>query len=129
MSMSRSEHEVIEVQKYHEKLGTNLLISAPPRPLSKNLIRRISEIVGDIEEIREAHFSAVLSIGGNDASMCVLFLVFAQQSRIATVMESIGSELENIKRDDIPFEVWPISQSDSLLQTIRSASCVVGWRD
>ena len=118
-----------KVQEYRERLGTNLLISAPPKPLSKKLIRNISEIICDIEDIREAHFSNVLSMGSNDPAVCVLFLVFCQVSKISAVMESVGSELEKVSRDDVQFEVWPICQSDDLLETIRSTNCVIGWRD
>lgn len=127
--MSGSEIKVSRVQKYREKLGTHLLISAPLKPISRNLISRISEIICDIDEIREAHFPAVLSMGSNDAPECVLFLVFDQESKVSTIMESIGDDLAAIKRDVTPFEVWPICQSDSLLETIRMANCVIGWRD
>lgn len=117
------------MQEYREKLGTNILISAPPKPLSKDLRRRISEIVRDIEEIREAHFPEVIAMGSDDDAACVLFLVFRQASKISAVMDSIGAELANVSQDEGPFEVRPISQSDSLLETIRGANCVIGWRD
>lgn len=117
------------MREYHENLGTNLLISAPLKPVSKKLIRRISEIICDIEEIREAHFPAVLSMGSENPAECALFLVFYQISEISSVMDSIGSDLAKVSRDSESFEVWPILQSDSLLETIRSANCVIGWRD
>ena len=117
------------VRSYREKLGTNWLISAPPKRPSKKLVGRISEIIRNIEEIREAHFSMVLSVGANKEQMCVLFLVFYQERKIVGVMESINTELKSINSDGLPFDVWPISQSDSLLETIRSANCVIGWRD
>ena len=117
------------MQKYREKLGTNLLISAPQKPLSKKLIRRISAIICNIEEIREAHFLAVLSIGSADPAVRVLFLVFCQGREISAVMDTIGSDLTDVSRDAESFEVWPILQSDSLLETIRSANCIIGWRD
>ena len=110
-------------------VGTNILISVPPNPLSRNLRRRISEIVRDIEEIREAHFPEVVVMGSYDDAACVLFLVFRQTSKISAVMDSIGAELANVSEDEGPFEIWPISQSDSLLETIRGANCVIGWRD
>ena len=117
------------MQNYREKLGTNLLISAPPERPSKKLLSRISEIICNIEEIREAHLSMVLSVGASKEQMCVLFLVFDQESEIAGVMESIDTELKSINGAGMSFDVWPISQSDSLLETIRSANCVIGWRD
>lgn len=117
------------MQEYREKLGTNLLISAPSKGLSKKLIRRISGIICEIEEIREAHLPDVITIGSNESAAHVLFLVFNQTSRIPTVMDSIASELANVSLNEEPFDVWPISQSNSLLATIRSANCVIGWRD
>lgn len=117
------------MQKYREILGTNLLISAPQKPLSEKLIHRISAVISDIEEIREAHFLAVLSIGSADPAVCVLFLVFYQGREISSVMDTIGSDLADVSRDAESFEVWPILQSDSLLETIRSANCIIGWRD
>ena len=123
------ERRVRIVQSYREKLGTNLLISAPPEQPSKKLVSRISEIICNIEEIREAHFPMVLSVGASKEQMCVLFLVFNQARTISGVLASIDTELKSINGDGMPFDVWPISQSDSLLETIRSANCVIGWRD
>lgn len=117
------------MQQYREKLGTNRLISAPRKPVSKKLIRHVSGIIGDVEEIREAHLAEVITIGSEEPVVPTVFLVFSETSQISAVMDSIGAKLANVSRDDEPFEVWPISQSDSLLATIRSANSIIGWRD
>lgn len=120
---------VKHMQKYREKLGTNRLISAPRKPVSKKLIRHVSGIIGQVEEILEAHLAEVITIGSADPAVRTLFLVFRESSQISAVMDSIGAKLANVSREEEPFEVWPISQSDSLLATIRSANSIIGWRD
>lgn len=117
------------MQVYIEKSATNILICAPTKPVSKELRRRISEIICDVEEIREAHLPDVITIGSDTDASRVLFLVFDQQRNIPLIMKSIGAALADMARDEEQFEVWPIGPSSELLKTIRDSNCVVGWRD
>ena len=117
------------MQKYREKPATKILIGAPAIPVSQDLRRRISEIICNIEEIREAHLPDVITIGSGGGASRVLFLVFEQKDQISQIMDSIGPELADAGRNAEQFEVWPISQSNDLLETIRDANCVIGWRD
>lgn len=117
------------MQGFREKLGTNILIAAPDRVASKRLCRRISEIICDIEDVCEAHLPEVITVGPSGRSKRVLFLVFSHANRIPAIMNSIGSDLESAGSGDEHFEVWPISRSSDLLDSIRMANCVIGWRD
>jgi hypothetical protein len=117
------------VQGFREKSGTHILVAAPKRAPSKRLRRRISEIICNIEDICEAHLPEVITIGPSSQSNRVLFLVFTRGSRIPAIMDSIGAELQTAGSRDEQFEVWPISRASELLDSIRKANCVIGWRD
>jgi hypothetical protein len=116
-------------QRFGERAQRNVLIAAPATPVSKSLRRRISEIICDVEDICEAHIPNVITLGVNSHSVRVLFLVFCHENRIASIMDSIAPDLESAADNDESFDVWPISRSSELLDSIRKANCVIGWRD
>lgn len=121
--MERSAHQ------FDARSTTNVLIAAPAAAVSQSLRRKISEIICDVEDICEAHMPNVITLGTNNHSVRVLFLVFCHENRIGSIMDSITPDLENAADSDESFEVWPISRSSELLDSIRKANCIIGWRD
>jgi len=43
--------------------NTTLVVSAPGKPTDPSLLRKISAVLSDLEEVREAHLPAVIEIG------------------------------------------------------------------
>jgi hypothetical protein len=107
---------------------TKILIGAPAKPMSKRRKRKLSAMLGDIEEICEVHIPQIYGIGGLDKARLVLVIVIDPESAIPGVMERLSVPLNDfLQRETL--DVWPIGKSHSLIGTIREANCVVGWRD
>ena len=117
------------MQTYSERSGTNILICAPVRPVSKNLRRAISEVICDIDAIVEAHLPDIITIESGADATHVLFLVFEQRRQIQITMEAIDAALANLSSNEERFDIWPITRSHELLGTIREVNCIIGWRD
>lgn len=117
------------MQTFSERSGTNVLICAPVRPVSKKLRCAISEVICDIDAIVEAHLPDVIAVGSGAGAAHVLFLVFEQRRQIQTTMEAIDTALASLSSSEETFDIWPITRSHELLGTIREINCVIGWRD
>lgn len=116
-------------QEFRQKLGTNLLICAPRSPLPKKRLKKLSQMLSDLEEVREAHLPEVIEVGSPSGPAQVLFVVIDPEHAIATVMHEIEARIKRILRSNEHVDVRPITPEHSLLPTIRDTNCVVGWRD
>ena len=108
---------------------TNALIGAPAKPVKKKRMKSLSKMLSDIEPVREAHLPQVNEIGSNNPPSLVFFVVVEPASEIPEVMATINTRLKSILDRGETLDVRPISKDFELLQTIRDAKCVVGWRD
>lgn len=118
-----------DVQKFREMTGTNILVGQPARPATKKLRRQISKVIGDVDSIREAHMPDVTIVGSSEGVRRVLILVFDDAAAISRVMNAIDPELEQLSAGRDGFDVWAITSSNKLIDAIRDANCVIGWRD
>lgn len=109
--------------------NTNLLIATPRDPTDKKLLKKISSVLSDIEQVREAHLPEVLEIGAQATAALTLFVVIEPASDLESVTDQIKRRLaREFGRNTYP-DVRAVTSTFALLKTIREANCVVGWRD
>ena len=108
--------------------GTNILIGKPAKPIARRQVKKISDLLHDIDEIREAHLPEVFAVGTMETSAPVLFIVVDPESAIPAVMEKLAGPLsEMLARQSL--DVWPVGKAHDIVPTVRDANCLIGWRD
>ncbi len=109
------------------KTGTNVIVGRPRKPLPHRQVKRVSALLAGIGEIREAHLPEMLAVGEAGSAQTVLFVVVEPAGAVATVRERIEAGLERALRRQLP--LWVVPSGHDLIDTVREAHCVVGWRD
>ena len=108
---------------------TNYVVVPPSAPNDESLVKKISAILADIEEIKEAHLPGLIEFGKSTQSVSALFVVVSDQCDRPALFELLNKKINNgfFKRNAIEIK---IVQSDfPLLQSVRDTECLIGWRD
>lgn len=109
------------------KTGTNVIVGRPRKALPSRQVKRISALLASIGEIREAHLPEILAVGEAAGAQTVLFVVVEPTAAAVAVRERIEAGLERALKGRLALWVVPIGHE--LIDTVREAHCVVGWRD
>jgi hypothetical protein len=116
-------------QQYRGSLMTNVVIGAPVKPTTKTRLKRLSKLLSDLEEVREAHLPQVIELGSEKPPELVFYIVIDPETAIPGVMEKIRARLKDVLRAGETLDARPLPLDHELLPAIRNADCVVGWRD
>ncbi len=85
-------------------------------------------MLSDLEEVREAHLPEVLGIGTGRPAVRVLFVVIDAETAIEDVTERLAEQLGSILRKH-SLKIWPVGSMHEIIETVREADCLVGWRN
>ena len=108
---------------------TNYIVVPPTTPNDSGTTKRISKILSEFEEIREAHLPCIIEFGENTQAKPALFIVVTEHSNKHTLRKTIDHKLNGgfFRRKSIAIKV--ITEDYPLLQSIRDTKCLIGWRD
>lgn len=109
--------------------ATNVLVGKPGTRLPKRRMKQISALLGEIPEVREAHIPEIFAIGVMQAPRSVLFVVIEPDTAVDAVTTRIDGALGAILKKRERLDVWPVAAGHLLIDTVREAECLVGWRD
>ena len=108
---------------------TNYIVLAPDKPTQKALVKKISQALADIDDIREAHLPNVIEFGLSNTPKLTLFAVVnggCDHEQLTTLLHSkINGGFFN--KHAIAIKIIP--EDFPLLESIRDTNCLVGWRD
>jgi hypothetical protein len=98
--------------------GTAVLLGRPAQPMAVALSDSIAQMVRSIPGIREAYLPQcfVKGVVEPPAQVLVLVLDTTDQQR---VLDSVGEGLTRALPQGVHLDVWPMSDRDSLLGTVR----------
>ncbi len=108
---------------------TNYVVVPPTSPNDSGTTKKVSRILADIEEIREAHLPCIIEFGENTQAKPALFVVVAEHSDKKSLRKKVDQKLNGgfFRRKSIAVKV--ITEEHPLLPSIRDAKCLIGWRD
>ncbi len=114
-----------------DTLNTNtaLVVSPPGKPPDAALLRKISALLSELEEVKEAHLPEVIEIGSSTQSRLVLFVVVDSADNFPKVEKALARQFGGRLRFGGKLEYRIISPDFAMLQNIRDTKSIVGWRD
>jgi hypothetical protein len=109
--------------------NTTLVVSPPAKPTDPALLRKISALLSELEEVREAHLPEVIEIGAATQSRLMLFVVVDDADNTARVEKALARQFGGRLRFGGRLEYRIVTAEHSMLQNIRDTNSIVGWRD
>lgn len=109
--------------------NTSLVVSPPRKPPDPGLIKKISAVLSDLEEVKEAHLPEVIEIGSSTQSHLVLFVVVEDVGKSGRVEKALARQFAGRLRFGPKLEFRIVSPAFAMLQNIRDTNSIVGWRD
>lgn len=108
---------------------TNYIVLAPEKPTNETLLKKVSQVLADIEEISEAHLPHVIQLGTNNAPVLTLFAVVSEEGDYGHLQNLLNTKINGgfFRKNRVAVKI--ISQNFPLMQSIKDANCLVGWRD
>jgi len=108
---------------------TNYIVVPPAVPNDDALIKKISGLLADIEDIKEAHLPCLIEFGKSTESKQALFIVVNDNCDRAMLYDELNRKLNRgfFKRNTMEIKIVP--DNFPLLQSVRDAQCLIGWRD
>ena len=110
-------------------LSTSVIVSPPSPPTSAKRRRRLSAMLAGMDAVKEAHLVEVVTLGEPGSKRLVLFVVVYERMEIDTVRSSVARRLKKIRRFRERLDLHVACEDFPLMETIREAKCIVGWRD
>lgn len=86
-------------------------------------------MLSDLEAVKEAHVVQVLRITDPGTGHHVLFIVVDDSQSVGPVHSVVQKRLKKILRFREKLETSIITAEHELIDSIREAGAVVGWRD
>lgn len=111
------------------KTNTALVVSPPSKPADPALIKKISALLGDLEEVREAHLPDVIEIGMSTKSTPMLFVVVASADHTKKVERALARRFGGLFRLGSRLAYRVVQPDFPMLADIRDTQSLVGWRD
>jgi hypothetical protein len=107
----------------------NYIVVPPTTPNDKSTTRKISRMLADLEEIKEAHLPSIIEFGESTQAKPALFLLVTDSCDKNSLHTIIDQKLNGgfFRRKTIAVKL--IDEDFPLLQSIRDAQCLIGWRD
>lgn len=111
------------------QLSTDLLVAAPSPPLAEKRRKKLSSMLSDLDAVKEAHVAQVVRISAPGTGQPVLFIVVDDNQGIAAVRSVVQKRLKKILRFREKLDTRYITVEHELIDNIREAGTVIGWRD
>ena len=105
--------------------GTRVFLGAPANPASPELVRSISDIVGLVPDVVEAHFPQCYIPGITKDPGQVLILVVLPSFPIKETSTRISASISQLLPTGKHLDIWPMQSDDSLLDAVRQAECTI----
>lgn len=105
--------------------GTQVMLGAPAQPLDASVVSTVGDLVSSIEGIAEAHLPQCFILGLMDAPEQVLVVVLEAGADRVDVLNQIGAGLPRVLPRGPDLQVWPVSEDDGLIGTVRGTGCQV----
>ncbi|MEM6987394.1 MAG: hypothetical protein AAF499_12745, partial [Pseudomonadota bacterium] len=93
----------------HEQIDRHLLFGRPSQRVSGTLISKLSQLVADIQPVREAYLPEVKELGLAMPASLAFFLVVDPPSRIEQVRQQIDRKIGDILPVDLAVAVRVIT--------------------
>ncbi len=108
---------------------TNYIVVPPTTANDDNLVKKISNILADIEDIKEAHLPCLIEFGKSTESKQALFVLVDDHCDRQALHQLLDKKINSgfFKRNSIDIRV--VLDDFPLLQSVRDAQCLIGWRD
>lgn len=116
------------MQKIEIPNGTMVLIGAPAKPVSHEILEALGNMVANFPEIIEAHLSQCFAIGLMKAPTQVLVLIAESKSNKNDTFRKIMGRLPDILLDGMELDIWPIQMNSGFTPMIRDAKCQIYQR-
>ena len=108
---------------------TNYIVLAPTTPTPKTLVKKISQAMADIDDIREAHLPNVIEFGISNTPELTLFAVASSECNQEQLKATLHSKINGGFFNKKAIAIKIIPEDFPLLQSIRDTDCLIGWRD
>ncbi|MEM7256142.1 MAG: hypothetical protein AAF404_02015 [Pseudomonadota bacterium] len=108
---------------------TNYIVVPPSTPNDEGLVKKISQILADIEDIKEAHLPCLIEFGKSTQLKPALFVVVSDPCDRAQLYAVLDKKLNRGFFNRNPIEIKVVPGDFALLQSVRDAQCLIGWRD
>jgi len=95
------------------------MLGRPAQPMAQALSESIAQMVRGIAGIREAYLPHCFVKGVVEPPAQVLVLVLDTTADQQRVLSSLGDGLARVLPSGIHLDVWPMSDRDGLLDTVR----------
>ena len=108
---------------------TNYIVLAPSTPTHKGLVKKISQAMADIDDIREAHLPNVIEFGLNNSPELTLFAVVNSECNQEQLKKTLHAKINGgfFNKNTVALKI--VLEDFPLLQAIRDTDCLIGWRD
>lgn len=108
---------------------TNYIVVPPATPNDDGLVKKISGILSEIDEIKEAHLPCLIEFGKSTESKQALFVVVTERCDCPALYDLLNKKLNSgfFNRKAIAIKI--VQPDFLLLQSVRDAQCLIGWRD
>lgn len=108
---------------------TNYIVVPPSVPNDEGLVKKISQILADIDDIKEAHLPCLIEFGKSTQSKPALFVVVTEQCDRAGLHGQLNKKLNSGFFNRKSLDIKVVTPDFPLLQSVRDAQCLIGWRD
>ncbi len=108
---------------------TNYIVVPPAIPNDEGLVKKISGILSEIEEIKEAHLPCLIEFGKSTESRQALFVVVTDHCDRHALYDLLNKKLNSRFFTRKSIEIKIVQPDFPLLQSVRDAQCLIGWRD
>lgn len=99
--------------------GTAVFLGRPAQPMAQELSDSIARMVREIVGIQEAYLPQCFVKAVVEPPAQVLVLVLDASTNEQSVLNSVGEGLVRLLPKGTHLDVWPMSDQDSLLGTVR----------
>jgi hypothetical protein len=99
--------------------GTPVLIGAPAKPMAQAQSSAIGGMVPAIPGVREAYLPHCFVHGVMENPAQILVLVLDSAANRQNVLDAVGEGLARVLPPGTHLDVWPMTNGDSLLSTVR----------
>ena len=98
---------------------TSVFLGRPAKPMPQSLSDAIAAMVRGIDGIREAHLPQCFVKDVVEPPAQILVLVLDPDGDRPALLDAVGDGLARVLPQGVHLDVWPLSEGESLLSTVR----------
>lgn len=115
----------LQAERHVVEKDTRVQFGKPSEPLPEHVQARLSEGLGAMPEVLEAHLPHCFAPGVFEPAGPVLFVVLRQDANLGQCMDRIGSHVRAALPVDQYIDVVPLKPEDPMLPALRGAGCIL----